>query len=140
MKALINVGEHLLALAPTFVYRRRWPESDALNERLKRLLPDGESSPQLSIDPQRLAQEIALLADRSDVTEEVTRLATHLDEVQRLLSDPRPAGRRLDFLAQELNREANTIASKSVGLKIADCAIELKLLIEQVREQVQNIE
>jgi uncharacterized protein (TIGR00255 family) len=97
---------------------------------------------------ERIQAEIALFAAKSDVDEELTRLAAHLDEVERVLagSEPRsaprisPIGKRLDFLAQELNREANTLASKAAGLKIADCALELKLLIEQVREQVQNIE
>jgi uncharacterized protein (TIGR00255 family) len=74
------------------------------------------------------------------VDEELTRLAAHLDEVERVIANGGAAGKRLDFLAQELNREANTLASKAAGLRIADCALELKLLIEQIREQVQNIE
>jgi uncharacterized protein (TIGR00255 family) len=91
-------------------------------------------------DDERARAEIALFAAKSDVDEEITRLATHLDEVERVLAKGGAAGKRLDFLAQELNREANTLASKAAGLKIADCALELKLLIEQIREQVQNIE
>ncbi len=91
-------------------------------------------------DNERAGAEVALFAAKSDVDEEITRLATHLDEVERVLAKGGAAGKRLDFLAQELNREANTLASKAAGLKIADCAIELKLLIEQIREQVQNIE
>ena len=91
-------------------------------------------------DDERARAEVALFAAKSDVDEEITRLATHLDEVERVLAKGGAAGKRLDFLAQELNREANTIASKAAGLKIADCALELKLLIEQIREQVQNIE
>jgi len=98
-------------------------------------------------DDERARVEVALFAAKSDVDEELTRLATHLDEVERVLAEGEaptaaggPVGKRLDFLAQELNREANTIASKAAGLKIADCALELKLLIEQIREQVQNIE
>ena len=89
---------------------------------------------------ERVRTEVALFAAKSDVDEELTRLAAHLDEVERVLAAGGAAGKRLDFLAQELNREANTLASKAAGLRIADCAMELKLLIEQVREQVQNIE
>lgn len=93
-----------------------------------------------SSDDERARAEIALFAAKSDVDEELTRLATHLDEVERTLAQGGAVGKRLDFLAQELNREANTLAAKAAGLKIADCALELKLLIEQIREQVQNIE
>ena len=93
-----------------------------------------------SADAERIRAEVAVFALRSDVDEELTRLSTHLDEVQRTLGQSGAVGKRLDFLAQELNREANTLASKAAGIKIADCALELKLLIEQVREQVQNIE
>ena len=110
-----------------------------LGERLREVLADGVE--------ERIRVEVALFAAKSDVDEELTRLAAHLDEVERVLSrggDVRTKGdsigKRLDFLAQELNREANTLASKAAGLKIADCALELRLLIEQVREQVQNIE
>jgi uncharacterized protein (TIGR00255 family) len=91
-------------------------------------------------DAERMRAEVALFAMRSDVDEELTRLAAHLDEVERTLGRGGAVGKRLDFLAQELNREANTLASKAAGLKIADSALELKLLIEQVREQVQNLE
>ena len=84
--------------------------------------------------------EVALFAAKSDVDEELTSLGSLLAEFERTLDKGGAVGKRLDFLAQELNREANTLASKAAGLKIADCALELKLLIEQVREQVQNIE
>ncbi len=103
-----------------------------ISERLREVLGTG--------DDERARAEIALFAAKSDVDEELTRLAMHLDEVERVLAKGGAAGKRLDFLAQELNREANTLASKAAGLKIADCALELKLLIEQIREQVQNIE
>lgn len=93
-----------------------------------------------SADAERIRAEVAVFAMRSDVDEELTRLTAHLDEVERTLGQSGAVGKRLDFLAQELNREANTLASKAAGVKIADCALELKLLIEQVREQVQNIE
>ena len=92
------------------------------------------------VDPIRLEQEIVLLAQKSDVQEELDRLETHLDEVQRVLDETGPIGRRLDFLMQELNREANTLTAKSTDLQVTNAAIELKVLIEQMREQVQNIE
>jgi len=91
-------------------------------------------------DDERLRVEVALFAARSDVDEELTRLQSHLAEVERSLKQGGAVGKRLDFLAQELNREANTLASKAASQKISDCALELKVLIEQVREQVQNIE
>ena len=91
-------------------------------------------------DDERVRQEVALLALKADVDEELTRFRTHLDEVARVLAKGGVAGKRLDFLAQELNREANTLASKAASARLADCALELKLLVEQMREQVQNIE
>jgi uncharacterized protein (TIGR00255 family) len=81
-----------------------------------------------------------VFAAKVDVDEELTRLRAHMDEVDRTLQKGGAIGKRLDFMAQELNREANTLASKAANQEIADCALELKLLIEQVREQVQNIE
>ena len=93
-----------------------------------------------SADDERVRVEVAVFAMKSDVDEELTRLAAHLGEVRRTLAQGGPVGKRLDFLAQELNREANTLASKAAAAAIADAALELKLLIEQMREQVQNIE
>ncbi|TDR51290.1 uncharacterized protein (TIGR00255 family) [Halomonas ventosae] len=92
------------------------------------------------LDPQRLEAELVLLAQKADVDEELDRLATHVAEVERQLGQPGPVGRRLDFLMQELNREANTLSSKSVVAATTRCAVELKVLIEQMREQIQNIE
>jgi uncharacterized protein (TIGR00255 family) len=93
-----------------------------------------------SADDDRVRAEIALFAAKADVDEELERLRAHLDEVERVLRRGGAAGKRLDFIAQELNREANTLASKAASQPVADCALELKLLVEQVREQVQNIE
>jgi len=92
------------------------------------------------IEPARLSQEMAILLTRSDVSEELDRLETHFEEVERVVGQNKPAGRRLDFLMQELNREANTLGSKSVDLRNTNSAVELKVLIDQMREQVQNIE
>jgi uncharacterized protein (TIGR00255 family) len=92
------------------------------------------------IDPERLEQEIVLLAQKSDVEEELDRIGTHLKEVRRALNSNEPCGRRLDFLMQELNREANTLSSKSFASDTTQSAVDLKVLIEQMREQIQNIE
>ncbi len=93
-----------------------------------------------TLDDDRIRQEVALFAQRIDVAEELNRLATHLDEVERILETGGAAGKRLDFLMQELNREANTLASKSPATDITAIAMEMKVMIEQMREQVQNIE
>jgi uncharacterized protein (TIGR00255 family) len=93
-----------------------------------------------SLDEERIRQEVGLYAARIDVAEEVSRLSAHLDEVARVVKQGGTVGKRLDFLMQELNREANTLASKSVSGEITAIAVDLKLLIEQMREQVQNIE
>ena len=91
-------------------------------------------------DPGRLEQELALIAQRLDVDEELDRLDTHLSEIQAVFQRPEPVGRRLDFLMQELNREANTLSAKSADAETTRAAVELKVLIEQMREQIQNIE
>ncbi|MFH1604796.1 MAG: DUF1732 domain-containing protein, partial [Pseudomonadota bacterium] len=91
-------------------------------------------------DEERIRQEIAVFALKADVAEELNRLSAHLQEVQRVLDAGGAAGKRLDFVMQELNREANTLGSKSVSKEVSETAIELKLLIEQMREQIQNIE
>lgn len=93
-----------------------------------------------SAEDERIRQELTLYAVRTDVAEELGRLKVHLDEVDRVVSANGQAGKRLDFLMQELNREANTLGSKSVSADVSAIAMELKLLIEQIREQVQNIE
>lgn len=93
-----------------------------------------------SAEDERIRQELILYAVRTDVAEELGRLKVHLDEVDRVVSTAGQAGKRLDFLMQELNREANTLGSKSVSTEVSAIAMELKLLIEQIREQVQNIE
>ena len=101
-------------------------------ERLARLEVDGE--------PGRLEAELALVAQKLDVDEEVDRLSSHVSEIRDSVGKPEPVGRRLDFLMQELNREANTLGSKSADAETTNAAVELKVLIEQMREQVQNVE
>ncbi|MFO0584405.1 MAG: YicC/YloC family endoribonuclease [Anaeromyxobacter sp.] len=94
----------------------------------------------VTVDPARIAQEVALFADRTDVTEEVTRLRSHLAQARALLGSAEPAGRKLDFIVQEMHREANTIGSKSQSAEIAGLVVTLKAEIERMREQVQNVE
>lgn len=94
----------------------------------------------VELDPERLEQEVVLLAQKADVAEELDRLDTHVIEVKRSLKQTDSLGRRLDFLMQELNREANTLSSKAIVSDTTQAAVELKVLIEQMREQIQNIE
>ncbi|MCK5435103.1 MAG: YicC family protein [Nitrosomonadaceae bacterium] len=98
------------------------------------------SDAMINCDDDRIRQELALFASKIDVDEELSRLQTHLDEVERILIKGGVVGKRLDFLMQELNREANTLGSKSVDVEVSKISMELKVLIEQMREQVQNIE
>ena len=111
--------------------------SEAKEKLLARLKPllDG-----IEVDPQRLAQEVAFLAERLDCTEEFVRLRAHLSQFRALLADPEPAGRKLNFLLQEMNREANTMGSKANDAELGALVIELKDELEKVREQVQNVE
>ena len=106
----------------------------------QRVAEIGEQIEGQTLDPQRLEQELVLLAQKSDVDEELDRLQAHVEEVERVLNKGGPCGRRLDFLMQELNREANTLSSKSISSNSTQNAVELKVLIEQMREQIQNLE
>ena len=92
------------------------------------------------MDEARLVQEVAIMADRLAIDEELVRLTSHISQLRALIRDPRPRGRRLDFLAQEFNREVNTIASKSQDIEITRLAMDGKAEIEKLREQVQNVE
>ena len=94
----------------------------------------------IELDPARLAQEVALMADRCDISEEITRLESHLGQFNVLTQSDDPLGRKLEFLIQEINREINTIGSKSADYQISQAVIEIKSLLEKVREQIQNIE
>lgn len=110
-----------------------------LKEQKERLAKRFEEA-KLELDPMRLEQEMLFYAQKIDVTEEIERLSTHLTEMKRILETGGIVGRRLDFLLQEFNREANTIGSKSVDAILMHAAVEMKVLIEQMREQIQNIE
>ena len=117
--------------------RGRLPEiQQALREKLQTRLADLDTA----ADPGRLEQELVIQIQKSDIDEEMDRLQGHIEEVRRVLKRDEPVGRRLDFLMQELNREANTLGSKSVAIDTTGISVELKVLIEQMREQVQNTE
>jgi len=118
-----NVGEE---------YRQR------LTKRIGEMLAKSDS--QIEIDQSRLAQEVAYLADRSDISEEIARLRSHIEHFRGIMKEEKEVGKRLDFLTQELNREANTIASKTGNLIVKEHALAIKSEIEKIREQVQNVE
>ena len=117
--------------------RNKMPEILA---KQKQIILDRLAELQAELEPTRLEQEVSLLAQKADVEEELDRLDSHLNEVERVLGAKGQKGRRLDFLMQELNREANTLSSKSIVVETTLNAVELKVLIEQMREQIQNIE
>ena len=107
---------------------------DKLHTKVAEMLGD------TSIDENRIAAEVVIYADKVCIVEEMVRLRSHVDETRHMLSDAEEVGRKLDFIAQEMNREANTILSKSTDVEIAGVGISLKTLIEKVREQIQNLE
>ena len=117
--------------------RNKMPEILA---KQKQNILDRLADLQAELEPSRLEQEVSLLTQKADVEEELDRLGSHLKEVERVLSAKGQKGRRLDFLMQELNREANTLSSKSIVVETTLNAVELKVLIEQMREQIQNVE
>ena len=115
---------------------------DAYQQRLQKRISEltSRSGQPIELDPTRLAQEVAYLADRSDVTEELARLRSHVEQFREALESNEEVGKRLDFLLQELNREANTVLSKSTELSIKEAALAIKAEVEKLREQVQNVE
>lgn len=129
-RLLARLADEIKVIAPQIVddYRNR------LRQRLERLLDGAEP------DPQRLAQEVAILADKADVTEELVRLESHLTQLDATVLLDEPVGRKLDFLMQELNREVNTIGSKANDAAVTSIVVQMKAELEKMREQVQNIE
>lgn len=115
-------------------------EAPLINARQQARLREKLADLKMDVDEGRLKQELVHLAQKSDIAEELDRLDTHVEEVAATLDQPGPIGRRLDFLMQELNREANTLSSKAVAANTSIQAVELKVTIEQMREQIQNIE
>ena len=128
MEAIQNLVDEVRACVPDLVGAARARLADRLSEL------------EVEVDPERLEQEIVLVAQKADVAEELDRLQAHLSEARRVLREDRPAGRRLDFLMQELNREANTLGAKSIDPGGALASVDIKVLIEQMREQIQNVE
>lgn len=117
--------------------KQRLPEiMQSWREKLVKRLKEAS----VEVDETRLEQELVMLAQKTDVDEELDRLNAHVVEVERVLKESKPIGRRLDFLMQELNREANTLGSKSIDTETTKASVDLKVLIEQMREQIQNIE
>lgn len=112
--------------------------ADAIKERLKRQIEDLMDAGKF--EPERLHQEAALLATKADIREEIDRLKAHITGARDMLSKGGPIGRKLDFLCQEFNREANTLCSKANDVELTNCGMELKVIIDQLREQVQNVE
>jgi uncharacterized protein (TIGR00255 family) len=130
LDSISQTAKCIAALAPGTVseYRKK------LEDRLAQILP------QSGIDPQRVAQEVALLADRSDISEELARLSSHLEQYASLIQAGTEVGKKMDFLLQEMQRETNTILSKAANLEITRSGIAVKADIEKLREQVQNVE
>ncbi|RKG66791.1 YicC family protein [Corallococcus sp. CA054B] len=130
MKLIEGWSQEVARLAPRAVsdYQQR------LTDRVAELARG------VAVDPQRLAQEVALFAERTDIAEEVTRLATHLEQFRLLMASPEPVGRRMDFLVQEMHREVNTTGSKSQHAEISARVVSMKAEVERIREQVQNVE
>ncbi len=133
------INERLQGIDNWIVNLRQWlPE---IREKLRlRMSTKVEAFADQPLDPGRLEQEVALLAQKMDVDEELDRLAAHVSEAIHILQRDEAVGRRLDFLMQEFNRESNTLGSKSVDEKTSKASVELKVLIEQMREQIQNVE
>jgi uncharacterized protein (TIGR00255 family) len=116
--------------------------AEEYRQRLTKRITDflSKSETQIEFDQGRLAQEVAYLADRSDISEEITRLKAHIEQYRAIMDEEKDVGKRLDFLTQELNREANTISSKTNNLIVKESALAIKSEIEKIREQIQNVE
>lgn len=128
---LVQISQHL-AKAQNYLPEALEAWRTNLLERAQKLA--------VELDPARLEQEVVMLAQKQDVMEELDRLTTHIKEVRRALTSKQPLGRRLDFLMQEMNREANTLGSKAMSIEMTQVSVDLKVLIEQMREQIQNLE
>lgn len=135
LNAQLDTIEQLTTSAADLAEKRKAAMADALRENLKLVLDNSQGA-----DPDRVAQELALIAVKSDITEEIDRLSAHVAAARTLLSQDGAVGRKLDFLMQEFNREANTLCSKSQNSDLTAVGLELKAVIDQLREQVQNVE
>ena len=135
VQAQIDQIATLTAQATTAAKDRKSAQQQALTDAMARVLQDVAD-----VDPDRLAQELALLAVKSDITEEIDRLTAHVTAANALLNSAEPVGRKLDFLSQEFNREANTLCSKAGAAALTAIGLDLKAVIDQMREQIQNVE
>ncbi|MDG1866642.1 MAG: YicC family protein [Yoonia sp.] len=135
VQAQIDQIATLTAQATTAAKDRKSAQQHALTDAMARVLQDVAD-----VDPDRLAQELALLAVKSDITEEIDRLSAHVTAANALLNSAEPVGRKLDFLSQEFNREANTLCSKAGAAALTAIGLDLKAVIDQMREQIQNVE
>ena len=141
LAAVIRLGNEITARAPEMAENM----AKKFRERLHRISTvvapaAGEPGRDIAFDPARVEQELVLLMERSDITEELTRLASHAEQMMAYMREDEPLGRRLDFLLQEMAREINTIGAKSQDLRTSHAVVELKAEIERMREQVQNVE
>ncbi len=135
VRAQLDQIDALIAQAAALAHARHPAAQAALTSALRRVAGDIAD-----LDQTRMLQELALLAVKTDITEEIDRLRAHVSAARALLADPAPAGRKLDFLAQEFNREANTLCSKAQSTDLTRVGLDLKAVIEQMREQIQNVE
>ncbi len=135
LRGQLDQIEQLVDAAETVAEARRPQVRAALTEALQKVLADVAEA-----DEQRIAQELAVIAAKQDVTEEIDRLRAHITAAREMMGAKAPAGRKLDFLAQEFNREANTLCSKSQNAALTKIGLDLKAVIDQMREQVQNVE
>jgi len=138
LKNLLDGIEHLLPTIESESENVSEEYRQRLTKRITEMLAKSDS--QIELDQARLAQEVAFLSDRSDISEEIQRLKSHIEQFRQIMNDEKEVGKRLDFLTQELNREANTIASKTQNLVVKESALSIKSSIEKIREQVQNVE
>ncbi|WP_170371060.1 YicC/YloC family endoribonuclease [Ruegeria arenilitoris] len=135
LSAQLDQIQTLTEQATELAERRKEAMADTLRQNLARVIENSQGA-----DPDRVAQELALIAVKADITEELDRLAAHVVAARTLLEQEAPVGRKLDFLMQEFNREANTLCSKSQNSDLTTIGLELKAVIDQLREQVQNVE
>lgn len=138
LKNLLDGIEHLLPTIESESANVSEEYRQRLTKRITEMLAKSDS--QIELDQARLAQEVAFLSDRSDISEEIQRLKSHIEQFRNIMNEEKEVGKRLDFLTQELNREANTIASKTQNLVVKESALSIKSAIEKIREQVQNVE
>ncbi len=126
-----DIVKEIEKLAPAIVATHK----EKMLERIKELLDES-----IELDEQRLAMEIAVFSDKTNITEEIVRLESHFEQLVNILDESKPVGRKLDFLIQEINREVNTIGSKSPDIDISNYVVDMKSEVEKIREQIQNIE